>query len=126
MEQDISQIKYFRSLIEHEDNLINHRTSWLLVSQSFILAACITAGHVKEPIIWFNIILVIFSLYGNVAAINAHNEIKRLYDNWDQKEDYHLTSKGLTYWLGCAPSLIIPYLFLMLWWCIWLSQEHFI
>src|SRR5437660_1319996 len=28
-----------RSRIEHEDNLINHRFSWLIMSQSFLLTA---------------------------------------------------------------------------------------
>ena len=39
----MNRFEVFRSVITHEDELLNHRVSWIILAQSFLMAAYITA-----------------------------------------------------------------------------------
>lgn len=41
--QEMNRFELFRSVITHEDELLNHRVSWIILAQSFLMAAYITA-----------------------------------------------------------------------------------
>jgi hypothetical protein len=41
---EMKRFELFRSVIEHEDELLNHRVSWIILAQSFLMAAYITTG----------------------------------------------------------------------------------
>jgi hypothetical protein len=46
---EIKRFEMFREVIEHEDDLLNQRVSWIILAQSFLMAAFITsAGSVAE------------------------------------------------------------------------------
>jgi hypothetical protein len=40
---EVKRFELFRSVIEHEDELLNQRVSWIILAQSFLMAAFITA-----------------------------------------------------------------------------------
>ena len=42
---EIKRFELFRSVIEHEDELLNHRVSWIILAQSFLMAAYITTSN---------------------------------------------------------------------------------
>mmetsp|Transcript_34760 Transcript_34760/g.49347 ORF Transcript_34760/g.49347 Transcript_34760/m.49347 type:complete len:235 (+) Transcript_34760:3-707(+) len=41
---EIKRFELFRTVIEHEDNLLNQRVSWIILAQSFLMAAFITSS----------------------------------------------------------------------------------
>lgn len=41
--EEMNRFEVFRSVITHEDELLNHRVSWIILAQSFLMAAYITA-----------------------------------------------------------------------------------
>lgn len=42
---EMQRFELFRSVIEHEDDLLNHRVSWIILAQSFLMAAYITTNE---------------------------------------------------------------------------------
>ena len=45
---EVKRFELFRSVIQHEDDLLNQRVSWIILAQSFLMAAYITAGGSEE------------------------------------------------------------------------------
>jgi hypothetical protein len=41
---EIKRFELFRSVIQHEDDLLNQRVSWIILAQSFLMAAYITSS----------------------------------------------------------------------------------
>jgi len=41
---EIKRFELFRSVIQHEDDLLNQRVSWIILAQSFLMAAFITSS----------------------------------------------------------------------------------
>ena len=50
MEDEIKRFEVFRTVIQHEDDLLNQRVSWIILAQSFLMAAVFTSekGDVGE------------------------------------------------------------------------------
>lgn len=42
--EEIKRFELFRSVIQHEDDLLNQRVSWIILAQSFLMAAYITSS----------------------------------------------------------------------------------
>lgn len=42
---EVKRFELFRQVIEHEDNLLNQRVSWIILAQSFLMAAFITSSE---------------------------------------------------------------------------------
>lgn len=101
----------YRSYIQHEDNLVNHRTTWLITTQSFLIATfglsyqkkyemahkimelsfCQKAiDALERPIIEYNIFLLVLAFSGFSIAIltiysvrAAQNAIFSLQGKWN-------------------------------------------
>ena len=78
-----------RSMIAHEDNLLNNRMNWLLVVQGLLFTAL--AGTFKEavsPIPGFVYILIAFgfliSISSKVAFISGDRAIRNLLGYWHE------------------------------------------
>jgi hypothetical protein len=41
---EVKRFELFRSVIEHEDDILNQRVSWIILAQSFLVAAFITTS----------------------------------------------------------------------------------
>ena len=47
---EMKRFELFRSVITHEDNLLNQRVSWVILAQSFLMAAYITATDAPDSL----------------------------------------------------------------------------
>jgi hypothetical protein len=118
-----------RAKIEHEDDLVNHRLSWLTTSQAIFFAAYVF-GFSKTPN-WPSAfrralpplaLLTCAAFYvGLIAAMRAANIVR---ENWDKKfhqyEDYRdalLAGSEVTRKSGRVPATVVPLLFIGAWIC---------
>jgi hypothetical protein len=76
----------FRALIEHEDNLLNHRVSWVLLSQSFLMAAFVAANgggdtndaalrYVTSGVGIFTILVTLPAIFEAARNIQVHEDV---------------------------------------------------
>jgi hypothetical protein len=130
-----------RDQIQHEDNLIVQRLSWLMAAQSFLFTGYAIIANAtpqarnpllaKQQDLLFNIIPGVacisdILIYCSViAGVLALNRLRRAYAT-------HVSSVGdfpeiegsqLTRWLGMASPILLPLVFLTGWVIVW-SQAH--
>ena len=130
-----------REHIQHEDNLIMQRLSWLMAVQSFLFTGYAIIANAspqarnpllaKQQDLLFNIIpgvacisdLLIYCSV--IAGVLALDRLRQAYAT-------HVASVGgfpeiqgsrLTRWLGIASPILLPLVFLMAWFIVW-SQAH--
>jgi len=130
-----------REQIQHEDNLIVQRLSWLMAVQSFLFTGYAIIANAspqprnplsaKQQDLLFNIIPGVacvsdLLIYGSViAGVLALGRLRHAYAT-------HVASAGgfpeiqgsrLTRWLGVASPILLPLVFLIAWLIVW-SQAH--
>ena len=125
------KLQFLRQRIEHEDNLINQRLSWLVGSQSFLITAfAISLNAPKEflkenyaalhailmhmlPLISIaSIVILMITLIGATSALS---NLRRHSDQITTKQDIPIHSSTLVRWMGLSAAFVIPLLFLSLW-----------
>jgi hypothetical protein len=107
-----------------EDNLLDQRVTWLLLSQTILFAAyCVMmqipkdSPHVNKAaklLAWFplfGIALTCIISIAIVAAVSAQQQIKTYPDS---KRFNVYVGGGLT-WLGYIPPIALPVLFIVAW-----------
>ena len=140
----LSPIEYyslFRSRIEHEDNLIVRRLSWLVASQSFLFTAdAITlnglasvpssaAGTINsQEWLLFRLLPLVgiltcgFIYISVLAAVRAIRVLRRTYQSRIGREDAFLlgimTSNPIRL-LGLTVPLLLPLMFVVVWLILW-------
>jgi hypothetical protein len=131
----LERYQVFRS-IEHEDNLVMQRLSWLMASQSFLFTAyaivtnaltnsmgnnrgIIFAGRLSAledliPIVsLLNSLLIFVSI---LAALKSIRELRREYRNQaGNLEGLALQTSRMTRVLGLSAPVILPLVFVMVW-----------
>lgn len=125
-----------RSEIEHEDDLINHRLTWLTYTQAILFAAFFAIGAAGPgasevlrrayeilPIVGF--LSVCFILIGIFLAIYAIRSLRNNFEkikrsSGEQRVFPELVVKKWSHWLGFIPSIGICIIFL---WA-WISMSH--
>jgi len=126
--------RLYRSRIEHEDNLIVQRLSWLVASQSFLFTAyAITTngltspepkytGFLEQGELLFRLIptvaiSVALLIYISIlAALRAIHQIRRLYQQRNLPPDLPpLQTAATTRLLGLSAPLLVPILFVSVW-----------
>jgi hypothetical protein len=125
----------FRSRIEHEDNLIMQRLSWLMASQSFLFTAyaIVTNGMTSAPTISGNvfvnhlltlariipIVALLNSLLILVSILAALKAIRELRDDYRRGpgilEVIPLQTSRFARTLGLSAPVLLPLLFLAVW-----------
>lgn len=130
----LERYQLFRSRIEHEDNLIMQRLSWLMASQSFLFTAyaIVTNGltnpaapgatlfvnHLRTlsriiPVVaLLNSLLILISI---LAALKAILHLRNEYRRQPILETIALQTPPLTRVLGLAAPVLLPLLFLAVW-----------
>ncbi|HLX70801.1 MAG TPA: hypothetical protein VKV04_14325 [Verrucomicrobiae bacterium] len=132
----LERYQVFRGRIEHEDNLVMQRLSWLMASQSFLFTAYAIVSNalsastankdgkifvgrlsVLEDVIpivaLLNSLLIFVSI---MAALIAIRELRRQYHNHPENLDgLGLQTHRITRVLGFAAPVILPLLFLSVW-----------
>ena len=131
----LERYQLFRSRIEHEDNLIMERLSWLMASQSFLFTAYAIATNgltnatlingdvfVKRlfaleriiPIVAIlNSVLIFVSI---IAALKAIREVRsRYFDHPDILKTLPLQASILPRRMGHSAPVLLPLLFFAVW-----------
>jgi hypothetical protein len=99
--------KRCRSVIEHENNLVNHRLSWLFASQGFLYGAYGVLLNIWKnpsdasndgqlPQLSYPALLVTIALVGMLACLAVHNSITEAQKNMDELERWWY-NKGCKY-----------------------------
>ena len=132
----LERYQVFRGRIEHEDNLVMQRLSWLMASQSFLFTeyaivtnaltnsmgnnrGMIFAGRLSalEDLIsivsLLNRLLIFVSI---LAALKSIRELRREYRNQvGNLEGMALQTSRVTRLLGLSAPVILPLVFVMVW-----------
>lgn len=124
-------VQLLRSRLEHEDNLINQRVSWLVSSQSFLLTGFAIAanGPVQDPMLPAGALrarlmsllpgvgiacalLVIVAMIGGLMALAELRQIAR--ENFPA-ERTPLVVRTRIQFLGVSAPTVLPIVFLLTW-----------
>jgi hypothetical protein len=132
----LERYQLFRGRIEHEDNLVMQRLSWLMASQSFLFTAyaivtnaltnsmtnnrgMLFVGRLSAledliPIVsLMNSLLIFVSI---LAALKAIRELRREYRNQvGNLEGLALQTSRMTRVLGFSAPVVLPLVFVMVW-----------
>ncbi len=130
----LERYQLFRSRIEHEDNLIMQRLSWLMASQSFLFTAyaIVSNGLTNSPapgadvfvnhltvlsriipiVALVNSLLILISI---LAALKGIRELRNEYCRHPMLEAITLQTSPSTRVLGMSAPVLLPLLFLAVW-----------
>ena len=131
----LERYQIFRNRIEHEDNLIMQRLSWLMASQSFLFTAyaIVTNGLTTSPatggnmfvnhlltlariipvVALLNSLLILVSI---LAALKAIRELRHGYQHQPETlEVIPLQTSKIARTLGLSAPVLLPLLFLSVW-----------
>jgi hypothetical protein len=134
-ERSIDPLDYYRIVrgqLEHEDNLITNRLSWLIASQSFLFTAyAILAGNVSQGVIsdprrqllvlipgiaGLTCIFIFLAILGGVIAMHNLRKLHRRHSSSAHNQTlppvqgYHATQ-----FLGLVAPILLPILFTSVW-----------
>lgn len=137
--------------IHYEHNLISHRMTWYVTSQSFLMAAFAVSGGNGHQFVWLakplipilGIVTSLIIWFSLIAAIEAMRRLK-VYKNEIFRQDEYLQKLdpfnlrfrkekenwlkfmlrvGWIHCIGLSPPIVIPLIFLIAW-IIALVQVH--
>lgn len=130
----LDQFQIIRDKWIHEDNLINNRLNWLLVSQSMLFAAygvflTVPAdsqwlAKVKTLIQWmpiFGVIMTILVSCSIYAALLAQRSLMTTQDASSLNGIYSVNTLSGVDWFGHAPAIILPLLMGFVWVVVWIA-----
>ncbi|HZR18082.1 MAG TPA: hypothetical protein VFE51_12375 [Verrucomicrobiae bacterium] len=131
----LDSYKLFRERLEHEDNLIVQRLSWLVASQSFLFTAYaittngltsldpkISGRYLEQATLLFRLIptvaicVAVLIDISILAALRAMRQIRRLYQaKAISPELPPIQTAASTRLLGLSAPLLLPLLFISVW-----------
>jgi hypothetical protein len=119
----LDEYKAIREKWVHEDNVINHRLSWLILSQAMLLAAygwSITSPEVKTQKLL--LILPIFGLIFTLtigasvfAAVIAQNHLSQLPGVKEWPQPYSVDTFAPINWPGRLAAIFLPIFLFIVW-----------
>jgi hypothetical protein len=125
------KLEALRRRIEHEDNLVNQRLSWLVASQAFMLTAFAillnaplnaltpayyAANHLIESLLPYAAIACVFIIWITLAgAIWSMKILRAKAASITLPNDIAVQSPAIIRGLGLAAPIGIPAIFLVLW-----------
>jgi hypothetical protein len=135
----------YRRQIEHEDNLVSQRSSWVLIAQSFLVVGyCIMHQNtppdaaaqplykmITDGISYVGFITLIPILLGIVGSIRVMRALNRRFGELRRQDAQleglmtHLPpiqSRGTDCLFGQLASVLLPLLFLLFWTVMTLAQ----
>lgn len=131
MDATHESFEIIRHRLEHEDNLVNQRLSWILTSQAFLLTAyaiLLNAPTVLRSelhqshqglLMWLiplsGIVTVCLIWLAIVGALLAMRDLRACAAAQPGFESSHIQGRALTRLLGLSAALLIPAVFLLTW-----------
>jgi hypothetical protein len=121
---DRDDFRLLRNVVEHEDNLLNYRFSWLIVAQSFLLAACVSSKYYPFPAVVAGLASTVLTYVSLVAAVSALHRLRiQVGPRFDEFYP-HLMSRSLLHFLGILGPITVPPVFLVVWLWALLCAPH--
>lgn len=127
----IQSLEEIRRRIEHEDNLLNQRVSWLVSSQAFLLTGYAillnapldlrTEQHVRDHALLMKLIpitslcITVLLWIAMLAGIAAMRALRACAQKHPTNDASHIQGSRATRILGLAPIALIPAVFLVTW-----------
>lgn len=130
----LERYQIFRNRIEHEDNLVLQRLSWLMASQSFLFTAyaivtngmsasstisgnvfvnrLTTLGKIIPIVALLNSLLIFVSI---LAALKAIRELRSEYERQPRLAEIPLQTSRLARVSGLSAPVLLPLLFFAVW-----------
>jgi len=105
----------YRSNIEHEDDLINHRLSWLLIAQSFLLGACVAAANTPIVVRVVGIATCATTYISLLAAIASIRSLRRACQNRIPADFPSIVGDPPLHTMGLVGPLTVPIIFVVAW-----------
>lgn len=68
---EVKRFELFRTVIQHEDDLLNQRVSWIILAQSFLMAAFITNAESQDSLKYITAIVGMLTVVVTMPAILA-------------------------------------------------------
>jgi len=131
MDTDREALESIRRRLDHEDNLVNQRLSWILTSQAFLLtgyAILLNAPidlrspmHVRHHglLMWLipltGIVTVLLIWLAILGALIAMRDLRACATAHPGFDSIHIQGRPLTRWMGLSAPLLIPAVFLSTW-----------
>jgi hypothetical protein len=131
MHDAIQSLENIRHRIEHEDNLLNQRVSWVVSSQAFLLTgyAILLNGpqvlrnenfnHTHELLIKLipltSIAVTALIWFGILAGIWAMRDLRVCAAKHPSYDASHVQGRALTRRVGLAIPALVPVAFLVTW-----------
>ena len=129
MDDATQSLETIRKRIEHEDNLLNQRLSWIVSSQAFLLtgyAVLLNAPlelrnkefvHAHELLMKLipltSICVTVLLWFGILAGILAMRDLRACAET--HPESSHIQGRPLTRVIGLATPALVPVVFLITW-----------
>lgn len=127
-----------REQIKHEDELVNQRLNWFLVTQGFLIATfgavySSDINHIKNRIEILNPILISITILGTLLGLLsylgiriAHISISNLVQTWEEQKETWKNNKNINFpqiiwkgnqkqWKANYTTMGIPALFTAIW-----------
>lgn len=130
-EPDSYSIEELRRRIEHEDNLLNQRVSWIVSSQAFLLTGYAillnapldlrTPGHARDNALLLKLIpitsiaITLLLWIAMLAGIAAMRSLRSCANTHSGFAANHIQGAAATRVLGLAPIALVPPVFLITW-----------
>jgi hypothetical protein len=131
MDDAMQSLETIRKRIEHEDNLLNQRVSWIVSSQAFLLtgyAILLNAplelrnkefvhAHalLMKLIPLTSICVTVLLWFGILAGILAMRDLRACAEIHPGYESSHIQGRRLTRVIGLATPALVPVVFLGTW-----------
>ena len=131
MNDETQSPETIRRRIEHEDNLLNQRVSWIVSSQAFLLTGYaillnaplqfrnddfVRAHALLMKLIPLTSICVTVLLWFSIlAGILAMRDLRACAMTLPGYEASHIQGRGLTRAIGLAAPALVPLVFLITW-----------
>ena len=130
-------LRWIRARIDHEDDLVAHRTTWVVGSQAFLCSAyaICTAGvraaegvqlhklaRLQSLLPWAALLSLVSLLISISSALASMWHLRRLVPPDDELHRAIIWGHPAVRHAGAAASIVIPLLFLSLWIAILIQQ----
>lgn len=131
MQHDDHLLETVRKRIEHEDNLLNQRVSWIVSSQAFLLTGYAillnaplelrTQQHVRDHGLLMKLIpttsvgVTVLLWLSILAGIRAMRDLRKCAASHPGFEASHIQGGTWTRRLGLAAPTLVPLVFLITW-----------
>lgn len=119
----LDEYKAIREKWIHEDNVINHRLSWLMISEAMLLAAY--GWSVTSPQPKTEKLLILLPIFGLVfalaigasvfAAIIAQNHLAQWGDAKKWREPFSVDTFSPVNWVGRFAAIVLPIFIFIVW-----------